>query len=145
MRSGRSASPSTSDEADARFGARALLAGLALVLVAVPFSLLLFLVLDKWRPLARLDSGARDSLHDYAVTHQLFVTVMKVLSTIGSAPVYLTVFAAMAGWLFWRRLPGLAVFVVVTLVGSSVLNALVKLAVNRSRPVLPDPVAHAGG
>jgi undecaprenyl-diphosphatase len=100
---------------------------------------------DRWRPLLRVDDGARDGLHRYALHHHALVTAAKTLSTIGSAPVYLAVFAAVAGWLLWRRLPRLAVFVVVTLVGSSVLNALVKLAVDRSRPVLPHPVAHASG
>jgi membrane-associated phospholipid phosphatase len=128
-----------------RFGVRAVFAGVALALVAVPFGLLLFLVQDRWRPLLRIDDGARDSLHRYALDHHGFVTAAKTLSTVGSAPVYLVVFAAVAAWLLWRRLPRQALFVVVTLVGSSVLNAQVKLAVDRSRPVLPDPVAHANG
>jgi membrane-associated phospholipid phosphatase len=133
------------DQADARFGARAVLAGLAILLAAVPFSLLLFLVQDRWRPLLHVDDGARDSLHGFAVHHQAFVTVMRTLSTIGSAPVYLVVFAVIAAWLAWRRLPRLAAFVVVTMLGSSALNTLVKLAVDRARPVVPDPVAHANG
>ncbi|MDQ1668957.1 MAG: hypothetical protein QOE40_1018 [Actinomycetota bacterium] len=124
---------------------RALVAAVALVLVAVPFALLLFLVQDKWRPLARADSGARDDLHSYAVGHGQFVTAMNTLSTLGSAPVYIAVFAVVVGWLLWRRLPRLALFVVVTVAGSSLLNQVVKVAVDRSRPVLPDPVAHANG
>jgi undecaprenyl-diphosphatase len=111
----------------------------------VPFGLLLFLVEDRWRPLLALDDGARDGLHRYALHHHWLVTAAKALSTIGSAPVYVVLFAAVAGWLVWRRLGRLALFVVVTPVGSSVLNAVVKLAVDRSRPVLPDPVAHANG
>jgi undecaprenyl-diphosphatase len=133
------------DAADARFGTRALLVAVALALVAVPFGLLLFLVQDKWRPLLRVDDGARDSLHRLAVDHDAVVTAAKVLSTIGSAPVYIAVFAAVAGWLLWRRLPRLAAFVVVTVAGGSLLNALVKNLVDRARPVLPDPVAHANG
>jgi undecaprenyl-diphosphatase len=124
---------------------RALIAAVALVLVAVPFALLLFLVQDKWRPLARADAGARDDLHSYAVGHGPFVTAMNTLSTLGSAPVYIAVFAVVVGWLLWRRLPRLALFVVVTVAGSSLLNQVVKVAVDRSRPVLPDPVAHANG
>jgi membrane-associated phospholipid phosphatase len=130
---------------DARFGARALLAGLAIALVAVPFSLLLFLVQDRWPPLAEVDDGARDALHEVAVDHGAFVTAMKTLSTIGSAPVYLALFTLVAAWLTARRLPRLALFVVVAMLGSWLLNSLVKLAVDRARPVLPDPVAHAGG
>src|SRR3954464_2810043 len=99
----------------ARFGARAGLAALALVLVAVPFGLLLFLVEDKWPPLLDVDDDARDSLHGFAVAHAGFVTAMRVLSTIGSAFVYIPLFALVAAWLLWRRRPRLAVFVVVTM------------------------------
>jgi membrane-associated phospholipid phosphatase len=132
--------------ADARFGARALFAGAALLLVAVPFGLLLFLVEDNWRPLVRMDGGARDDLHTVALRHDGLVGALKTLSTIGSAVVYIPLFAAVAAWLAWRqRLPRLAAFVVVTMTGSVLLNSLVKLAVDRARPVLDDPVAHAAG
>jgi undecaprenyl-diphosphatase len=130
---------------DARFGARTLLAALAIALVMIPFGLLLFFVQDKWRPLLRVDAGARDDLHAYAVGHVWFVTAMRTLSTIGSAAVYVPLFAAIAAWLTWRGRRRLAVFVLVTVAGGSLLNTLVKLAVERSRPVLPDPVAHASG
>ena len=132
--------------ADARFGARAVFAGAALLLVAVPFGLLLFLVEDSWRPLVRMDGGARDDLHAVALHHDGLVGALKVLSTIGSAVVYIPLFAAVAAWLaWWQRLPRLAAFVVVTMAGSTLLNSLVKLAVDRARPVLDDPVAHAAG
>jgi membrane-associated phospholipid phosphatase len=130
---------------DARFGARAVFAGLAIALVAVPFGLLLFLVEDRWSPLSRVDGGARDDLHAVAVQHDALVTALKVLSTIGSAVVYFPLFGAVAAWLAWRRLPRLALFVVVTVGGSALLNALVKLVVHRARPVVADPVAHANG
>src|SRR5215211_6401507 len=139
------APPGMPHEPAARFGARALLAALALAMVAVPFGLLLFLVQDKWPPLLEVDDGARDDLHELAVGHAGLVTAMRVLSTVGSALVYLPLFAAVAGWLLWRGRPRLALFVVVTTAGSPLLNALVKLAVHRARPVLPDPVAHANG
>ena len=132
--------------ADARFGARAVFAGAALLLVAVPFGLLLFLVEDSWRPLVRMDGGARDDLHAVALHHEGLVGALKLLSTIGSAVVYIPLFAAVAAWLaWWQRLPRLAAFVVVTTAGSALLNSLVKLAVDRARPVLDDPVAHAAG
>ena len=137
--------PPADQDARRRFGARAVLAGTALALVAVPFALLLFLVQDKWRPLLRIDRGARDDLHAYAVAHDAFVSAMRTLSTAGSAPVYIAVFGLLAAWLLWRRLPRLALFVVVTMVGGSILNAVVKSLVDRARPVLPDPVAHANG
>ncbi len=64
-----------------RFGTRALLAAIALVLVAVPFGLLLLLVRDRWRPLPQFDAGTSRNLHSYAVDHPWFVTAMSVLST----------------------------------------------------------------
>ncbi len=129
----------------ARFSARALVAGLALALVAVPFGLLLLFVEDRWPPLLRIDRGARDDLHRYAVHHDGFVGAMKLLSTIGSANVYVPVLLVACGWLLWRRLPRLAVFAVVTAGLSPLLNGLVKGAVHRARPVVADPVAHAPG
>jgi undecaprenyl-diphosphatase len=128
-----------------RFGARAVLAVVALGIVAVPFSLLLFLVESSWDPLLDVDEAARDELYGYALGHPAFVTAMKTLSTIGSAPVYLVAFAGLGAWLARRGRVRLAIFVVVAMAGGSLLNLLVKLAVHRARPVLPDPVAHAHG
>ena len=130
---------------DARFGARALVAGVSLVLVAVPFALLLFLVEGEWRPLLRIDGGARDDLHAFAVANDGFVTAMKALSTIGAARTYWIVFTVVAIWLLARRLPRLAVFVAITVGLSPLLNTAAKHAVARARPVLEDPVAHANG
>src|SRR3954452_18434466 len=123
------------------FGVRGVLAGLALGLVAVPFGLLLFFVEDKWAPLLRVDDGARDGLHAFAVQHRWFVVAMETLTTIGRWWVYMPVFAVLVGWLLWRRLTRLAAFVAVTVGVSPALNDLVKSAVHRSRPVLPNPVA----
>jgi undecaprenyl-diphosphatase len=125
--------------------ARVVGAAVALVLVAVPFALILELVEDKWPPLLRADQGARDSLNGYALTHPGFVTVMQLISDAGSAVVWTAVLAAVVGWLLWCRLPRLALFVVVTAAGSALLNAVVKSAVHRLRPVLAHPVAHAHG
>ena len=131
---------------DARFGARTALAALGVLLAAVPFGLLLLLVRDKWDPLLDVDDAARDGLHGFAVDHAWFVSVMKVLSFLGSGPVYWVVFAAVAAWLLLGpRLPRLAAFVAVTMIVNGLLNAGVKHLVDRARPVLPDPVAHAPG
>ena len=127
------------------FGVRGILAGLALVLVAVPFGLLLFLVEDKWPPLLRVDDGARDGLHAFALQHRWFVVAMETLTTIGRWWMYLPVFLVLAGWLLWRRLTRLAVFVAVTVGVSPGINDLVKSAVHRARPVLANPVAHESG
>jgi membrane-associated phospholipid phosphatase len=127
------------------FGVRAILAGVALGVVAVPFGLLLFFVEDKWRPLLRVDDGARDGLHAFAVQQRWFVVAMETLATIGRWWVYMPVFAVLVGWLLWRRLTRLAAFVAVTVGVSPGINDLVKSAVHRSRPMLANPLAHEGG
>jgi len=127
------------------FGVRGVLAGLALGLLAVPFGLLLFLVEDKWPPLLRVDDGARDGLHAFALQHRGFVVTMETLTTIGRWWMYLPVFVVVVGWLLWRRLTRLAVFVAVTVGVSPAINDLVKWAVHRARPVLSNPIAHENG
>jgi undecaprenyl-diphosphatase len=121
------------------------LAAAALALVAVPGALTLLLVEDRWAPLLRADSGARDSLHNFAVTHTGFVAAMQLISDSGSAVAWQIVLAPVVVWLLWRRLPRLALFVVITAAGSSLLNTIVKTTVHRLRPVLTDPVAHESG
>jgi len=128
-----------------RFGARAVLAAVALVVVTVPFGLLLLFVRAKWGPMLRFDNATRDSLHRYALAHHEFVTAMKTVSTLGTFPVYAAVFAIVILWLLRQRLRRLALFVAVAVVGSSLLNSVVKATVGRARPVLPDPVARARG
>lgn len=128
-------------ESTTRFGGRALFAAVSLVLLAVPFALTLLLVQDKWAPLLRADQGARDGLHRFAVTHAGFVTAMQLISDSGSALAWEVVLGGVVIWLLWRRLPRLALFVVITGAGSSLLNTVVKSSVDRLRPVLTDPVA----
>ena len=128
-----------------RFGIRAVMAGTALALLAVPFALTLFLVEDMWAPLLRADNAARDGLHRYAVGHAGFVQAMQVISNSGSSLAWVVVLTGVVIWLLWRRRPRLALFVVITGLGSSLLNVSVKSAVHRLRPVVADPVAHAHG
>ena len=128
-----------------RFGARAVLAAAALALVAVPFSLTLLLVEEKWSPLLRADTGASNGLHRYAVAHAGFVRAMQLISDSGSALAWQVVLTGVVVWLLWRRLFRLALFVAITAIGSSLLNAVVKTAVNRLRPDLTDPVASEPG
>jgi membrane-associated phospholipid phosphatase len=132
-------------EPTTRFGIRAVLAGAALALLAVPFALTLFLVEDRWAPLLRADIAARDGLHRYAVGHAGFVQAMQLISDSGSGVAWQVMLTGVVIWLLWRRLPRLALFVAITGIGSSLLNVSVKSAVHRLRPVLTDPVAHAQG
>ena len=137
-------SPSSA-QPTARRDVRVVLVAVSLALLAVPFALTLLLVEDRWAPLLRADHGARDGLHRYAVSHSGFVAAMQLISDSGSAVVWIVVLALVSGWLLWRRLPLLALFVVITAAGSSLLNEAVKTAVHRLRPVLTHPVARERG
>ncbi len=137
--------PPSSARSTTRFGTRAVLAAVALALVAVPGALTLLLVEDKWAPLLAVDNGARDRLHNFAVTKTGFVGAMRLISDSGSALAWQIVLVPVVGWLLWRRLPRLALFVVITAAGSSLLNTVVKTSVHRLRPVLTHPVAHEPG
>jgi undecaprenyl-diphosphatase len=134
-----------SGEPSARRDARGFLAAISLALLVVPFSLTLLLVEDSWAPLLRIDRGARDTLHRYAVAHGGFVTAMQLVSNCGSWVFWVVALTPVVAWLLWRRLPRLALFVVVTMAGSSLLNVVVKSSVHRLRPALSDPVARAQG
>jgi undecaprenyl-diphosphatase len=122
-----------------------MLALVAVGLVAVPFSILVLLVTAKSDPMLHLDHDAASSLHTFAVAHPAFTSAMKMISRIGSPTGWWIVLTPVFGWLVYRRLPRLAVFLAVTALGSSLLNRLVKAAVDRARPHLPDPVAAAHG
>ncbi|MDQ1536869.1 MAG: hypothetical protein QOE58_1262 [Actinomycetota bacterium] len=125
--------------------ARVTLAAASLALLAIPFALIVLLVQARWAPLLGIDHGARDNLHRYAVNHSGFVTAMQLISDSGSAVAWSVMLTPAVGWLLWRRLPRLALFVVITAIGSSLLNSLVKATVDRQRPVLTNPVAREHG
>jgi undecaprenyl-diphosphatase len=128
-----------------RFAGRALLVFLIAFAAAVLFLTVLLLVTSSSDALLRVDRGTATDLHRYALAHRGFTSTMRWLSNSGKTVVWFVIMAAVAGWLLWRRLRRLAIFVVVTAVGSSVLNNLVKLVVHRARPHLSDPVAIASG
>jgi membrane-associated phospholipid phosphatase len=134
-----------SGEPSARTGARGVLSATSLALIAIPFSLTLLLVRARWAPLLRVDRGTGDTLHRYAVAHGGFVATMQLISNCGSWVFWVVVLTPVVAWLLWRRLPRLALFVLVTMAGSSLLNEVVKSSVHRLRPAMSDPVAHAQG
>jgi hypothetical protein len=123
--------------ATVRFGGRAALAGLALALVTVPFALLLWMVEAEWAPLLRLDHASSDRLHDVAVDRPRYVFGLRVISFLGAWYTYVVVFGVVVAWLARQALHRLVTFVVVTMVGSWLLNGLAKDLVDRARPVLP--------
>jgi undecaprenyl-diphosphatase len=128
-----------------RFAGRAVLVfGIAFVAAAL-FLAVLLLVTSSSQTLLRLDRATANDLHSYALAHPGFTSVMRWLSNSGKTVVWFLVMALVAGWLLRLGLRRLAIFVGVAVVGSSLLNNAIKLAVNRTRPHLSDPVAVAAG
>ncbi|MFE2266681.1 phosphatase PAP2 family protein [Streptomyces griseosporeus] len=133
-------------QADRRFGARLLAATGVAAVAGVPFGLLVVLVEGQWRPLRRIDSGAARHLHEVAVQHPLWTGILHVLSDWVWDPVTLrTAVAAVTAWLLHRRAWRLAAWAAVTAVAGGLIGVLVKAVVERARPALEDPVAHAPG
>lgn len=123
-------------------------AGLLLVVgcsAAALFAVLTVLVLLSWRPLLDADLSTSSSLHRIALSHKTFTALMRAVSDAGSTIAWVIIFIPVLAWLAVRKLPRLAAFVLITAIGSSLLNNLMKLAVHRARPRLADPVAVAAG
>jgi undecaprenyl-diphosphatase len=128
-----------------RYGLRVTLFLAALLLVAVPFGVLLEQVVHGG-PLLRLDRGLANDVHEWVLHrgHGLVRTVLWV-SVLGGPPFLTLLVALTAGYVLWRGRRRLAVFLVVTALGGSLVDTVVKNVVNRPRPNLPHPIAHAFG
>jgi undecaprenyl-diphosphatase len=123
---------------------RLTLFAVAFLLVAIPFGLLLEQVKNHGA-LVRLDTSAARNLHGWVRQSPSLVRELKVLTFFGS-PIWFYMIVIPAAVLVWRRSHArLAVFLLVTTLGGGLLDTAVKLAVNRSRPSLVDPVATAHG
>ncbi len=127
-----------------RYGLRLTLVAVALVLLAVPFSYLLLEVLRDGQ-LTRLDHDVAGSLHQWVVDQPGLVPAVKGVSLLGK-PLWLAL--AVAGgsaFVYWRGRRRLALYLVVTAIGGGLVDTLVKVAVNRPRPVVDSPLAIAFG
>ena len=131
--------------AQRRFGTHAILAFVAVFVVAVPFGVLVLMVTTRAAPVIHVDQNTSNALHAFALHHHRFTAWMLWISRIGSPLGWWVVLTPVTCWLVYRRLHRLAAFLVVTALGSSLLNDLTKSAVDRARPTLIDPVARAHG
>jgi undecaprenyl-diphosphatase len=127
-----------------RFELRLVLFGIALVLVAVPFSYLLFEVMRKG-PLTRFDESTANTLHRHVVGHQALIDVLQGLSLLGKPLLLALLIGAGAVFAYLRGRHRLALFLVVTAIGGGLVDSAVKVFVNRPRPILDHPIASAFG
>ncbi|WP_051807688.1 phosphatase PAP2 family protein [Streptomyces sp. NRRL F-2664] len=131
---------------DVAFGRRLVLAVAATAVVAVPFALALVLVEAQWPPLHRLDRATAERLHRTALEHPAWVRVLDFFTDVVWDPVTMRLLvAALVVWLLTRRAWRLAAWAGVTAAAGGLIGFLVKNVVERARPHLPEPVAHAPG
>lgn len=129
---------------EGRYGLRLTLLALAVLLVAIPFGVLLDQVVRDG-PLVRVDTAAANHLHGWTRDSPGAVRALRAVSFIGSPPWIAVMVAAAAGFALRRRRVRLAVFLVLTTVAGGIIDTAVKVAVDRDRPSLEEPVATAHG
>jgi undecaprenyl-diphosphatase len=127
-----------------RFGLRLTLVGIAIVLVAVPFATLLFQVLAKG-PLTRADGRIANAANEWVSRHPVLVDVLQAVTDLGK-PVVLVLLVVLGLAYVWHAGSRRAfVFLLVTPLAGGIIDSLVKVAVNRPRPIVDHPVATALG
>jgi membrane-associated phospholipid phosphatase len=131
--------------AEARVAARGTVGVLVAGAVSLAGVLGLLVAEGRWRPLERLDTRVAGDLHRAVAGHPAMIRALDWLAVAMQPGVYRAAIGLVAVVLWvrgWRRL---AVWAVVLAAVGGALGALLKYAVARARPVLPDPVAAAGG
>jgi undecaprenyl-diphosphatase len=127
-----------------RFELRIVLYAVALVLVAVPFSYLLFEVM-RHGPLTRFDESTANRLHRHVVHDRGLVNALQGISWLGKPLLLGILIAAGSIVVYVKGRRRLALFLVTAAVGGGLVDSAVKILVNRPRPVLDHPVASAFG
>lgn len=113
--------------------------------LAVGSVLLLGLVVIRWYPLMTFDGDIADTTHRWAVEEPGVTHAFRILTDWVWDPWTMRALcAAVAVWLVWRRAARwTALWLVVTCAVGTALQQTMKAAVDRPRPVWPDPVDSA--
>ncbi|GAA1145091.1 undecaprenyl-diphosphatase [Kitasatospora gansuensis] len=112
---------------------------------AALLGVLLALVTSHWGPLARLDQGWVDSLHGYAVQHNIWTAAMQTLADIGSTVTMRVLLGLAAVWLWVIGARTLGGWAAALILAGWLASWLGKNVVGRERPHFAAPVAQAGG
>jgi undecaprenyl-diphosphatase len=127
-----------------RYGLRLTLVAVVMVLIAAPFSFLLFQVLAEG-PLTRFDGDLADRFNQLVAGHDNWIAFLNFVSWLGK-PVTLWIATGAAVIYTWRNgAHKLTVYLVATTLGGSIVSTGVKLAVDRPRPEVDHPIIEAFG
>ncbi|MER6983605.1 phosphatase PAP2 family protein [Streptomyces carpinensis] len=113
--------------------------------LALCSAVLAALVVVRWRPLITLDAAVARTTHGWAVHEHGLTHAFRVLTDWAWDPLTMRLLCAVAAvWLVWRRSAWwTAVWLAGTCALAAVLQQGLKAAVDRPRPVWPDPVDSA--
>ncbi|MEU1272943.1 phosphatase PAP2 family protein [Streptomyces sp. NPDC005799] len=116
-----------------------------LLTLALSSVILLISVAQKWRPLIDADAGIARTTHRWAVDEPGLTHVFRVLTDWVWDPWTMRlVTAVVVVWLVWRRSARwTALWLAVTVAVGSLVQQSLKAAIDRPRPVWPDPVDSA--
>ncbi|WP_147252040.1 phosphatase PAP2 family protein [Blastococcus sp. TF02-9] len=133
--------PAAEHGARRRFGFRALLGLVAVLVGAVPFLVLLLLVTRGWTPLAGADQGIADELNRVVRDSPAVLSALRLVTDLGGTGTAVWLLTLATVVLLVRRRRRLALFTTVTGLGLAVLVPVTKALVDRVRPVVEVPVA----
>jgi undecaprenyl-diphosphatase len=113
--------------------------------VGLPFTFLLGLVATNWEPLHRFDTSVADAATTWLVDHPRIVDLLELVAVVFAPMTFYISAAIAAAWLWIRGARRLAAWVAVAAATGSALGVLMKTTVERGRPYIEDPLAHAPG
>ena len=127
-----------------RYGLRLTLYGLAFLLVALPFSFLLLQVLGTG-PVTHADKDIAEAV--YEVTHDspILVGISHFFSFLGIPPWFYVTIGASAYWFYKKGYWRVSMFLIATPLIGGIISSVVKILVDRPRPVFDEPIAEAFG
>ena len=112
--------------------------------VVVPAGLVLLGLLAAG-PVDAVDRWVAVGVNALVAPHPTLVGVLTVATSLGATPTAAVVLGTLVAVLLIRRRVRLAAYVAVTAIGGAALSPTLKVLVGRLRPVVPEPVAGAGG
>jgi len=118
--------------------------GTLFVLLGLVFVIVSALVAAEWGSLLDIDTSVAQSAYDVSADRPGLIVFLEWIA-FWMGPNAIRIFlAVVAGFLWWRRETGLALWVVATGVVEAILAPVAKLVFDRDRPTWPIPLAEIG-